>query len=151
MNTKNNLMENKELSKLVTSIELEHTNPSKGPYEEIISISLTNSLKTVDRINTFFSESIINNTIPIGEYIDAYISKNKTVLNKVNIATRSNKELKIGEGISNLTFYFNENIAPLKLCDVYREYSLTNFYDDFTKYMVANGSRTTNRGQKIIK
>ena len=124
------------------SIELQHTNPSLGPYEKITTISLANSPQTAERINEFLDTSIINETITISEYIEAYIDKNVAILSKINANTPSNKPLNKGESISNLTFYFKNDIPPLEISDVYRRYSITNFYGDFTTYMVENGVRS---------
>ena len=123
------------------SIELEHTNPSLGSDEKIITITLENSIETSERITEFLDTSIINDAITIGEYIEAHINKDTVILSKVRPNFDSNNKLNQGESISNLTFYFKNNIPSLEISDVYRRYCLTNFYDDFTKYMVENGSR----------
>jgi hypothetical protein len=134
---------------MIVYIELEHTKPSMGPYERIITISLANSPKAHVRINKFLSESIINNSITIGEYIEAHINKDTAILSQVRSNFDSNKKLNQGENISNLTFYFKNYIPPLKILDVYRKYSITNFYGDFTRYMIENGTRSVSSNNKF--
>ena len=123
------------------SIELEHTNPSMGPYKSIITISLTNNLGTEARINKFLNEATINNVMSVGEYIFAYRNNDEKLIQKVESAKKDGSNLKEGESISNLLFYFTDGTAPLKIKDVYRIYSVTKFYDNFTKYIVENGRR----------
>lgn len=142
-------MENKKPSEMVTSIQLEHTNPSMGPYENIITISLANNPKTEARINQFLNEATINNVMSLGDYILAYRNNDEKLIQKVASAKNDGANLKVGTSISNLTFYFEDQQHPLKIKDVYRRYSITNFYDDFTKYIVENGLRATNNDQKI--
>ncbi len=126
----------------ISHIELEHTNPSIGIHEKIITIRLANNAETMDEINQFLSEAIINNSIPLSEFIVAYRTKNKEELKRVITNFKPAKELNEGEQISNLAFYFSDNISPLTLNDVYRNYSISGFYGKFTQYMVDNGSRT---------
>ncbi|KIX20084.1 hypothetical protein SY27_16365 [Flavobacterium sp. 316] len=142
-------MKTKKLSEMVTSIQLEHTNPSMGPHENIISINLANNSDTEARINQFLNEATINNVMPLGEYILAYRNNDEKRSQKVEAAKNDEENLKKGSSISNLVFYFSDGKTPLKIKDVYRRYTITNFYNDFTKYMVENGLRATNDDQKI--
>lgn len=126
----------------LSSIELEHTNPSMGPNENVITINLANNPNTEARINQFLNEATINNVMSVGDYILAYRSNDEKRIQKVELATNDDTKLNVGQSISNLVFYFSDGTAPLKIKDVYRIYSVTKFYDDFTKYMVENGSRS---------
>lgn len=121
-------------------IELEHTNPSLGHYEKKSVIGIAYNKSTADRINQFLHESIINNAVSIGKFINAYINKDEELTKKV-LENSPKMELTQGAGISNLYFYFEDEIAPLILKDVYRAYSLSNFYPGFTQYMVNKGTR----------
>ena len=47
--------------------------------------------------------------------------------------------LNVGGTISNLIFNFSDGTIPLRINDVYRQYSVSHFYGSFTKYMVENG------------
>ena len=111
------------------------------------SISLINNVQTEARINQFLQESIINGIMPIGDYINAHVKEDTTTLNSVYNAY-ANNDLNEGEGISNLTFHFDNNTDPLTIHDVYRRFSITKFYDDFTSYMVKNGSKSEDNQDK---
>lgn len=125
----------------ITSIELEHTNPSLGPYEEIITITLVNSKTHLEKVNEFIKKSQINNTTSLYKFLEANINNETKILIEVyKNAPKGN--LNEGESISNLTIEL-EGGKTIKLNDVYRNYSLTNFNPDFTSYMVKNGSRST--------
>ncbi|WP_439490689.1 hypothetical protein [Algoriphagus sp.] len=126
----------------ISHIELEHTNPSMGIHEKIITIRLANNADTMGEINQFLSEAIINNSIPLSEFIGAYRTKNEEELKRVLTNFKPAKELNEGEQISNLTFYFSDTTSSLTFSDVYRNYSIAGFYGKFTQYMVDNGSRT---------
>lgn len=128
------------------SIKLEHTNPSMGPHENIITISLANNPDTEARINQFLNAATINKVMSVGEYILAYRSNDEKLIQKVVSAKNDGTNLKEGTSISNLIFYFEDQQQPLKIKDVYRRYTITKFYDDFTKYMVENGSKNETAG-----
>lgn len=121
----------------IKHITLEHTNPSLGPYEIITTVSLTSLEEHLVRINTFLQESTVNNTITLYEYLDAVKTKNLELIKNV-LNNAPNRDLNEGETISNLCFHFEDN-QTIELSDVYRRFSLTQFYPEFTSYMVEKG------------
>ncbi|MCH7407893.1 hypothetical protein MM239_00670 [Belliella sp. DSM 111904] len=134
---------NKQLKSLqISHIELEHTNPTMGPYQRINTIRLSNTAETAGEINQFLNEAIVNNSIPLSEFIADYRSKDLDKLKKVFESFKTKKELNDGEQISNLTFYFFDTTKPLILNDVYRKHFMTDFYGKFTQYLVENGTIT---------
>lgn len=120
------------------SIELKHTNPSLGPYEKIITVSLIVTEEHVERIEKFLQTSQVNNTVSMHEYLNAVKNENKEVVNRV-LENAPKGELRVGETISHLSFYFEDG-QVIRLADVYRRFSVTHFYGDFTKYMVEKGT-----------
>ncbi len=131
----------------VSSIELQHTNPSLGPNEIITVITLQSNSITTSTIEEFIKNSIINPTCALSEYLEAELKADNSLIQKVYDNSPKNK-LNEGEQISNLIFHFEEG-NHLKISDVYRRFSLTNFYGDFTKYMVTNGSVVNNKDNSI--
>lgn len=124
----------------IKTIQLQHTNPSLGPHEVITTVTLTANSSTEKEISTFISNAIINNTCSLADYLNNQLEENHEPVNKVEENAPKNA-LNQGEQISNLIFHF-ETGKTIKISDVYRRYSLTNFYPEFTQYMVANGSIT---------
>jgi hypothetical protein len=131
----------------INSIELEHTNPSLGPYEEITIITLYNSKTHLETVNNFINNSQINNTTSLYNFLEANINNETKLLEEVYNNTPKG-ELNEGEKISNLKIYL-EGGKEIVLNDVYRQYSLTHFYPDFTSYMVEHGSREVSRSNSF--
>lgn len=123
----------------IRSFELQHTNPSLGPYEKIITITLDNSPEHQERILQFLTEAKVNNTISLEQYIQAVIQNNEETLKAVYNNTPK-ITLMEGESISNFTIFL-EGQASVGFDDVYRRYSISHFYGNFTKYMVDHGQR----------
>lgn len=123
----------------ITSLKLEHTNPSLGPYERIITIALTNSKEHQERVQQFLEEAMVNGTVNIQQYITAVLSKDEKVLQKIRENAPKGR-LNEGESISNFTISIAGQ-QSIRFYDVYRRYSLSHFYANFTKYMVEHGVR----------
>lgn len=124
----------------VKSIVLEHTNPSLGPHEEIITVSLSINEANAQRVTEFFKQSEINGKMLLLEFLEA--TKNGDT--EITGIIKKDHSRPLGEGgtISNLTFYLDDG-QQIVLKDIYRRYHLSHFYPDFTKYMLENGSRDT--------
>lgn len=122
----------------IKSITLKHTNPSLGPHETITTVSITASEEHLARINTFLQNSTINNTVTLYEYLEAVQTNNSKLIEKV-LGNAPNNPMNEGETISNLSFYFDHN-QTIELSDVYRRFLLTQFYPEFTAYMVEKGT-----------
>lgn len=123
----------------ITSLELEHTNPSLGPYERIITITLTNSKEHQERVQQFLAEAMVNGTVNLQQYITAVLSKDEKVLQEVRKNAPKGR-LNEGESISNFTISIAGQ-PSIRFYDVYRQHSLSHFYANFTKYMVEHGVR----------
>ena len=121
----------------IQSIELKHTNPSMGPHETITTITLAITAKHDVMVNEFLDQAIINQTTSMRTYLEGVQSNDGILLERIT-ANSPKSDLRCGESISHLTFYFKDS-TTIVLHDVYREYRLTNFYPTFTKYMVDNG------------
>lgn len=121
----------------IKSIVLEHTNPSLGPHEKRTTVTLFVSEKHKNTVDSFIKNSIINHTITLYEYFIAVKSKNSAVVDNVE-NNKPNNDLRQGETISHLSFYFEDN-SIVKLHDVYRVYNLSDFKPEFTSYMVKEG------------
>lgn len=124
------------------SIVLEHTNPSMGPYEKIVTLNLKNTPETEKRIEQFLNESVINGVMSIGEYILAHRNENHSDIEKVETGKCNQADFNEGQSISHLVFYFSDGYQQLKIYDIYREYEITQFNNEFTKYMIENGDRS---------
>ncbi len=124
----------------IKTIQLQHTNPSLGPHEVITTVTLASNSSTEKEISTFINNAIINEACSLADYLNGIQEENQNIIKKV-LENTSKKELNQGAQISNLIFHF-ETGKTLEISDVYRRYSLTNFYPEFTKYMVANGTIT---------
>ncbi|UII26740.1 hypothetical protein LVD15_26170 [Fulvivirga maritima] len=121
----------------ISSIKLEHTNPSLGPHEKITSIQLVAAEKHASKIDSFLQSSKINNTTSLFEYLEAVETNNKQLIDSVlnNAPKNVTNE---GQEISNL-FFSLESGVTVTLADVYRRFELSHFYPDFTSYMMENG------------
>jgi len=122
----------------IKSIDLKHTNPSLGPHEKITTVSLSVTERHLERVDEFLNQSQVNNTVSLYEYLKAVKTKNEEVLNRV-FNNEPKNELNSGQKISHLLFYFEDN-EIIELSDVYRRFSLSHFYADFTNYMVEEGT-----------
>ena len=118
-------------------IELKHANPSMGPHETITTVVLSMSAEHKVVVADFLENAIVNGTINLNLYLEAIHGKNEKVLKKVN-ENSPKRDLPCGGKVSHLSFYF-EGGDKITLSDVYRGYSLSNFYPTFTQYMVDNG------------
>lgn len=128
----------------IKSISLQHTNPSMGPHETITTVTLQVTADTTSRTAQFINESMVNNTVSLVEYLTARQANDKAILDQV-AQNAPNGRLKEGATISNLFFYFEDGQA-IELYDVYRCFSVSNFYPDFTKYMVKEGTLSRRSG-----
>jgi hypothetical protein len=134
----------------ITSIELEHTNPSMGSHETIITISLIASEQNTKRITQFVNKSMMNNTTSLYNYFKALENNDLELLKKVSSQKKDyNNDLPKGREISNLTFHFSSG-KTITFKDVYHQYNLTHFYPDFTSYMVENGTKS-NSTESLLK
>lgn len=133
----------------ITSISLEHTNPSMGPYETKTIITLFSSEDHLDKIKSFLNNANVNNTISLAKYLEAYKAKDEKTIDKV-LNNSPKGELNEGQTISNLTFNFDEG-ESITLKDVYRQYDLTHFNPEFSSYMVKHGSNTQQNPTKLNK
>ena len=122
----------------IKSIELQHTNPSLGLNEKIVTVSLIVTEKHFKKVEEFLNQAKVNNTVFLEEYLKAVKNDNEEVINEV-LNNAPKNDISKGSKISNLSFYFEEN-QVVELKDVYRKFDLTHFYPDFTKYMVENGT-----------
>lgn len=122
----------------IKSISLQHTNPSMGPHETITTVTLQVTADTTSRTAQFINESMVNNTVSLVEYLTARQANDKAILDQV-AQNAPNGRLNEGATISNLSFYFEDG-QTIELYDVYRRFSVSHFYPDFTKYMVKEGT-----------
>jgi len=140
--SQNRIKKNNNFMK-ITSIELEHTNPSMGSHETIITISLLASEQNTKRIIQFINKSIINNTTSLYNYFKALENNDVELLKKISSQKKDyDNDLPKGRKISNLTFHFASG-KTITLKDVYHQYDLTHFHPDFTNYMVENGTKNS--------
>lgn len=122
----------------ITSIILQHTNPSLGPHETITTVRLAVNNQHLDAVNTFLEKSVVNGVAKMKDYLDAIHQNQTTLIEKVE-KNRNTGDKPCGGTISHLTFHFAEQ-ASITLHDVYRDYSVTEFYPTFTKYMMEHGT-----------
>lgn len=121
----------------ITSIELEHTNPSLGPHEEITIVALTVNTETQPRVDEFIETAKVNHTISLKEYLQASLDKNDELIKEVK-DKGPRGQLTRGSKVSYLSFHFQGG-ESIRMADVYRTYTLSDFYPDFTKFMVEKG------------
>jgi hypothetical protein len=133
----------------IQTIRLEHTNPSLGPYEEVRTFRLECNEKHKETVHTFLTTSEINHTVKLYEYLKAIQEKDQKLIEKT-VKNKPNNKFNQGEPISNLTFTFKDG-SSVELSDVYRNYHLTHFNPNFTKYLVKHGSLTTNKSNDDLK
>lgn len=140
----------KDLAMKVTSIEIEHTNPSMGPYEKIKTISLSNTTPHEEQFNKFLSDAKIFN-ITFQDYLNAHISKDKKILDQISKGVASTDRNKLNEGatISNLTISIKDQ-PSVRLSDL-RYYSFSGYYYDFISYLAKNGSAYTQSSKHELK
>lgn len=122
----------------INSIELKHTHPSLGPHEEITIVRLSVSSKTAVIVEKFLKTIQVNHTVSLAEYIELTLSKDEKRLSEIT-NNGPKGELASGSKISYLTLNTTEG-QSITLDDVYRRFSLSDFYPDFTRFMVENGT-----------
>lgn len=125
----------------IKSVTLRHTNPSMGPHEVEVTISLTNAKEHDIEFEKLLQDTTVNSTISLNDYIQAKKDKDQKTLDKVHSNFKTN-DLSEGEQISYLTIHLEDN-SSVVFHDVYREWSLSGyFYPIFTSYMVKHGNRS---------
>lgn len=122
----------------ITSIILKHTNPSMGPHETVTTVRLGVEEKHRSTVADFLETSMVNQVVTMKEYLNAIHQNQTDIITKVEENSTTDR-LPSGSNISHLTFHFAEK-ASITLHDVYRRFSVSNFYPTFTKYMVENGT-----------
>lgn len=118
-------------------ITLEHTNPSLGPHETKTEIRLSISEEHQKKVDEFVKKAMINDTVTLYEYMKAVMNNDSKMIEQV-LENEPTEELRQGETISHLSFYFENNFS-MTLNDVYRSYKLSNFKPKFSSYMVKKG------------
>ena len=136
----------------ITSLTLKHTNPSMGPHETVTTISLAAAEPHQARIQQFLEEAVLNNTVSLKDYLEAVHQEDTSILEAVK-ANAPERDLPSGGTISTFQIHL-EGRPTVTLYDVYRRHSLSNFYPDFTKYMVEHGIKISHspwndRGPKL--
>lgn len=124
----------------LTQLTLTHSNPSLGPHETIITISLAANKEHQERIDRFLDEAQLNGITSLRGYIEAVHRQDKAILEQVE-KTKSTERLAVGGTITKFSLQFADQ-PSIHLGDVYRRYQLTHFYPEFTRYMVEHGHRT---------
>jgi hypothetical protein len=128
---------------MIQSIELKHTNPSMGPYERIITYSLTNSETHKVEFDQLLEGTIVNGKFDLKTYLTAYKNKDRATIDEIFKADYKG-DLRSGETISklNITLVGGVNIQVSDL----RTTELSGSYADFIRYLVKNGYRYESGG-----
>lgn len=125
----------------IKSVTLRHTNPSMGPHEVQVTISLAHTKDHNSEFENFLQNTKVNSLISLNDYIKARVNKDQKTLDKVHTNFKSH-DLNEGEEISHLTLYLEDNLN-IEFQDVYRQWNLSGyFYPTFTSYMVKHGIRS---------
>ena len=126
----------------ILSIELQHTNPSLGPQEEITEVTLSINEENKDKVMAFVQNAKVNDAIPLLAYIEAYLNDDRETLQRIlEKGPYHGKSLSVGGTISNCKFLLS-NGQRVTLNDVYRKLVLSDFYPEFTSFMVEQGRIT---------
>ena len=120
-------------------VEIEHTNPSMGPYEKIVTITLYNKDPHTNHFRELLEKTKINGLVSLKQYIQFHIDKNTDEIRKVRQAYKP-ESLNEGETISNLKFKLDSG-GMVELSDL-RYFRLSGYYrKDFLPVLVKHGSR----------
>ena len=123
------------------SFEIEHTNPSMGPHEKVVTISLSNKPPHTEHFHKLLMETQVNGMVSLKDYIEFHLTKNSEQLKKVYEAFKSG-DLNEGETISNLKFTL-ETGQTIEISDYKRRYSITGYYwKSFLPVLLEHGNRT---------
>lgn len=122
---------------MIQAIKLIHTNPSLGPYERIISYSLTNTEAHKTEFDQLLNESKING-FDLKTYLTAYKKKDKKTIEAVFEAGYKGI-LNEGETISILKITLAGGL-DVQVSDL-RKTQMSARYHDFIHYLVKNGHR----------
>jgi hypothetical protein len=123
---------------MIQSIELIHTNPSMGPYERIISYSLTNTEAHETEFDRLLKESKINRKFDLETFLRAYKNKDKETIEKI-LKADYNGSLNEGQTISILKIALVGGVN-VQISDL-RTTQLSGYYPEFIRYLVKNGNR----------
>jgi hypothetical protein len=123
---------------MIQSIELKHTNPSLGPYEQIISYSLTNSEAHKAEFDQLLEGTTVNGKFDLKTYLTAYKNKDKATTDKF-FAANYKGDLRSGETISKFKMTLIGGFV-VEVSDL-RTTILSGYYPDFIRYVVKNGHR----------
>lgn len=130
----------------LASLALNHTNPSMGPHETRVTISLSVDENTKARVQQFLDEATINNCMSMSDFVAACSDNNQVLFEKLDKYGPKPELKAVGGTLTHFTLSFNDGTPEIKLYDVYRDYNISKFYPDFTKYMVEHGIRLESYG-----
>mmetsp|Transcript_16262 Transcript_16262/g.18091 ORF Transcript_16262/g.18091 Transcript_16262/m.18091 type:complete len:162 (+) Transcript_16262:125-610(+) len=122
----------------VSSVELRHSNPSLGPHNKPVSITLSNTKEHQKEFSSLMSKTTLNGVCSLEKYAAEKMSGNEKIVEKVNKAV-SKGSLNCGQTISTFTIFF-EDETSIKVHDL-RVMKLEGYYSEFVKYLVKNGKR----------
>lgn len=123
---------------MIQAIKLTHTNPSMGPYERIISYSLSNSEAHKAEFDQLLNDTKVNQIIDLESYLTAYKNKDKATIDQV-FKANCQENLNSGETISILQITLVGGL-DIKVSDL-RQTRFSGYYADFIRYLVKNGHR----------
>ena len=126
----------------LSSVTLEHTNPSKGPREVKTSFTLQTAAFETDT-EKLLAETKVNNTVSLSEYLSMLANKDYTRAQAVRDAFKP-QTLPSGGTISNLKFTLKDN-SDLEINDL-RTIQLDGYYSTtFFKLRIERGAKFTSR------
>lgn len=124
---------------MIQAIKLTHTNPSMGPYERIVSYSLTNADLHKAEFDQLLDETKVNGAFDFKTYLMGYKNKDKATIDRIYKANYSGS-LNQGETISVLQITLVGGLE-IRISDL-RQTKLSGYYPDFIRYLVKNGYRS---------
>lgn len=123
----------------LVAVTLEHTNPSMGPHEKIITYRL-DLRADPETARKFLDETRVNDVVTLAEYVEAQRAANTELLDKVR-AGASPRALPDGGTISRLLLSFDEG-RSVDVRDL-RRWILSGYYRDvLQKRLLEEGTKS---------
>lgn len=122
----------------ITAVKLQHTNPSMGPHERIITFTMSNKEEHQEQFEQLLQGTTVNENYSLIDFLTADQARDEDTIKKI-INTYTPAYLNEGQTISNFTITLEHGTEVL-FSDL-RTIQLGGYYSTFIPYLVKEGYR----------
>ncbi|MGH1336167.1 MAG: hypothetical protein ACRBFS_08570 [Aureispira sp.] len=127
----------------IISVKLEHSNPSMGPHERIITYSMSNQAAHETEFEQLLQNSTVNQAYSLMDFVKAYQEEDTALIKKIT-SIHAKERLPTGGTISEFSITLADGLL-VKVSDL-RVVHLGGYYQTFIPYLVKNGHRNEYTG-----